>query len=104
MASPRERQEWTFFTSLHRADRGLGVAWWSILALRGVLPAALAVAMGVLINAVEGSRPLGGPLTAVGVVFVLMQVTGPIHRAVSADLGDRMAAWLYDDLTDACLS
>ena len=67
MASPRQRQEWTFFTSLHRADRGLGVAWWAILAFRGVLPAALAVAMGVLINAVEegdllvvGSRGRGG--------------------------------------------
>jgi ABC-type multidrug transport system fused ATPase/permease subunit len=104
MASLRERQEWTFFTSLHRADRGLAVVWWAMLVLRGLLPAALAVTTGVLIAAVENGDPLGGPLTAVGVVFVLLQVMWPVHRAVSADLGDRMAAWLYDELTEACLS
>ena len=100
----RERQEWLFFRSLHKADRGLATAWWSILALRGVLPALLAVAMGALISAVEGGDPLGTPLTVVGIVFVLMQVLYPIHAAVSGDLGDRTAAWLYDQLTDACLA
>jgi ABC-type multidrug transport system fused ATPase/permease subunit len=38
-----------------------------------------------------------------GVVFVLLQVLSPIHQAVSANLGDRMAAWLYDRLTEACV-
>ena len=37
------------------------------------------------------------------IVFVLMQVMKPIHTAVSANLGDRTAAWLYDRLTDACV-
>ena len=32
-----------------------------------------------------------------------MQVLGPIHQAVSANLGDRTAAWLYDRLTEACV-
>ena len=27
----------------------------------------------------------------------------PIHQAVSANLGDRTAAWLYDRLTEACV-
>jgi ABC-type multidrug transport system fused ATPase/permease subunit len=99
-----ERQEWTFFRSLHKADRGLAIAWWSLLALRGVLPAAMAITMGVLVGAVQHGDPLAGPLTAVGVVFVLLQVLHPIHSAVGFDLGDRTAAWLYDQLTDACLS
>jgi ABC-type multidrug transport system fused ATPase/permease subunit len=98
-----DRQEWTFFRSLHRADRGLAVAWWSLLALRAVLPAAMAVVMGVLVGAVQHGDPLAVPLTLVGVVFVLLQVLYPIHSAVSGDLGDRTAAWLYDQLTDACL-
>jgi ABC-type multidrug transport system fused ATPase/permease subunit len=98
-----DRQEWTFFRSLHKADRGLAIAWWSLLALRGVLPAAMAVTMGVLVGAVERGDDLAGPLTAVGVVFVLLQVLHPIHSAVGFDLGDRTAAWLYDQLTDACL-
>ena len=43
------------------------------------------------------------PLALVGVVFVLLQVLTPIHQAVSANLGDRTAAWLYDRLTEACV-
>ena len=36
-------------------------------------------------------------------IFVLLQVLSPIHQAVSANLGDRTAAWLYDRLTEACV-
>ena len=46
---------------------------------------------------------LAGPLTFAGGVFILLQVLTPIHRAVSANLGDRTAAWLYDRLTAACV-
>ena len=46
---------------------------------------------------------LAAPLTALGVAFVLLQVLPPIHTAISANLGDRTAAWLYDRLTDACV-
>ncbi len=34
---------------------------------------------------------------------MLLQVLSPIHQAVSANLGDRTAAWLYDRLTEACV-
>jgi ATP-binding cassette subfamily B protein len=100
----RARNEWTFFKVLPRADGGLAVAWWVILVLRGVLPAAFAVAMGVLVGAVQQGTPLAGPLALTGVVFVLLQVLTPIHQAVGASLGDRTAAWLYDRLTDACVT
>ena len=33
-----------------------------------------------------------------------MQVLGPLHTALSANLGDRTAAWLYDELTSACVA
>ena len=36
-------------------------------------------------------------------IFVLLQVLSPIHQALSANLGDRTAAWLYDRLTEACV-
>jgi ABC-type multidrug transport system fused ATPase/permease subunit len=38
------------------------------------------------------------------VVFALIQVLGPLHTALSANLGDRTAAWLYDELTGACVA
>src|SRR5215472_12125996 len=60
--------------------------------------------MGVLVAAVDKGSNLTGPLAAVGVVFVLLQVLNPIHTAMSANLGDRTAAWLYDRLTDACIT
>jgi ATP-binding cassette subfamily B protein len=99
----RERNEWKFFGVLPQGDRLLAIAWWVVLALRGVLPAVFAVAMGVLVAGVEHGNSLAGPLAFVGTVFVLLQVLTPIHQALSANLGDRTAAWLYDRLTEACV-
>ena len=99
----RERAEWKFFAVLIRADRGLAVAWWAVLLLRGALPAGFAVAMGLLVGAVQRGESLAAPLTAAGVIFVLLQVLSPIHQALSANLGSRVAAWLYDRLTEACV-
>ena len=42
-------------------------------------------------------------LIVVGIVFVLLQVAPPIHQAVSANLGSRLAAWLNDRLAEACV-
>jgi ABC-type multidrug transport system fused ATPase/permease subunit len=103
LARLRARNEWKFFAVLPRADGALAVAWWLILLLRGVLPALFAITMGLLVAAVQEGASLAGPLTSVGVVFVLFQVLTPIHTAVGANLGDRTAAWLYDRLTDACV-
>jgi ATP-binding cassette, subfamily B, bacterial len=99
----RQRNEWKFFGILPKADAGLTVVWWIALVLRGVLPALFAIGMGILVGAVERGDGLTGPLTLVGAVFVLLQVLAPIHRAISANLGDRTAAWLYDRLTEACV-
>ena len=103
MSRLRERQEWRFFGVLYRADPGLAVAWWAVLVGRGLLPAGFAVATGALVGAVQGGRDLAGPLAAVGVAFVLLQVLVPVHQAIGTNLGDRTAAWLYDRLTEACL-
>ena len=98
-----ERKEWKFFAVLPKADAGLATAWWTALLLRGVLPAGFAIAMGVLVSAVQRGVPLTGPLALAGAIFVLLQVLGPLHRVVSSNLGDRTAAWLYDRLTEACV-
>jgi ATP-binding cassette subfamily B protein len=84
--SLRERKEWKFFGVLPKADRALAVAWWL-----------------VLVGTVQRGDNLAGPLTFAGGVFILLQVLTPIHQAVSANLGDRTAAWLYDRLTEACV-
>jgi len=99
----RARNEWQFFGSLVRADAGLGSLWWLLLVMRGVLPALFGITMGVLVGAVQHGQDLATPLALAGSVFVLLQVLTPIHTAMSANLGDLTAAWLYDRLTAACV-
>ncbi len=99
----RRRDEWKFFGVLPKADATLAVAWWSVLVVRGVLPALLAIAMGVLVAAVQNKAGLLAPLTMVGVVFVLLQVLAPAHAAIGTNLGSRTSSWLYDRLARTCV-
>ena len=104
LARLTSRQEWKFLTVLPRAHPGLAALWWTILVVRGILPALFAIAMGLLVGAVERGESLVAPLGLVGTVFVLLQVLAPLHQAVSANLGSSTAAWLYDRLTVACVT
>jgi ATP-binding cassette, subfamily B, bacterial len=99
----RARDEWKFFGVLPRADSVLAYLWWFVLVLRGLLPALFAIAMGVLVGAVQRGDSLVAPLGLVGTVFVLLQILAPIHQALGSNLGSRLAAWLYDELTTACV-
>ena len=100
----RARDEWRLIRVLRRADPLLSAAWWLLLIARGILPALFAIAMGLLIGAVQAEGDLVGPLALVGAVFILVQILSPLHLAVSANLGSRTAAWLYDELTKSCVA
>src|SRR5262249_14075453 len=99
----RARKEWKFAAILPQTDRALAIAWWTVLVLRGVLPAAFAIAMGVLVGAVQRGDELLGPLALVAAVFVPLEIVAPIHHAIGSNLGSRTSAWLYDRLTAACV-
>jgi ABC-type multidrug transport system fused ATPase/permease subunit len=103
LAKLTARKEWIFFSVLPKADGPLAVGWWTVLVLRGVLPSVFAIATGLLVGAAQGGASLSAPLVLVGVAFVLIQVLTPIQTALSFNLGDRTAAWLYDRLTEACI-
>src|SRR5215470_8420880 len=98
----RERQELQLAAALSSADRPMAAGWWSLLLVRGLLPAGFSIATGVLVGAIQHGDRLALPLTVVGIMFILLQVLGPLHTALSANLGDRTAAWLFDELTGAC--
>jgi ATP-binding cassette, subfamily B, bacterial len=102
LARVRKRQEMRLAVALWHADRRLAAAWWGLLVVRGLLPACFAVAAGVLVAAVQRGSGVPAPLLAVAIVFIGMQVLGPLHTTLSGNLGDRTAAWLYDRLTAAC--
>src|SRR5688572_6995508 len=99
----RQRPEWMFFAALPKADARLALAWWTVVLLHGILPALFAIAMGILVGAVQSGASLAGPLGVIGVLFVLLQVVTPFQTAVSHNLGDRTAAFLYDRLTGMCV-
>jgi ABC-type multidrug transport system fused ATPase/permease subunit len=92
-----------FFSALPKADGRLAFTWWAVVLLHGILPASFAIAMGILVSAVQRGDSLTGPLGLVGVIFVLLEVLTPMQTAVSHNLGDRTAAFLYDRLTEACV-
>jgi ABC-type multidrug transport system fused ATPase/permease subunit len=95
----KNRNELIFASVLTQASPALSAAWWTLLILRGLLPALFSIAMGALVGSVQRSGDLTGPLVLVGVVFVLLQVLSPLHHAAGANLGSRTASWLYDQLT-----
>ena len=97
------RNAWKFFAVLPKADRALALAWWIVLVLRGVLPAVLRRRDGRARRRGAARRQPRRPARRRRRVFVLLQVLTPIHQAISANLGDRTAAWLYDRLTEACV-
>jgi ATP-binding cassette subfamily B protein len=103
IARLRARPEWALFGALRQAAPAHAVLWWVGLVVRGTLPAAIAVTSGWLIRAVTDGDPLGGPLVALAVVFILSQVVGPLHEAVGYDLGNRTATSLNDRLMAATL-
>jgi ABC-type multidrug transport system fused ATPase/permease subunit len=97
------RQELQFFAALFRAAPGHATAWWILVALRGVLPAIVSLAFGWLVGAVSRGVSTTGPLVLVGASFTMLLVLQPLHQAVSANLGSRMAAHLYDRLMAVCV-
>ena len=55
-----------FFGVLFKASPRLATAWWAVLVLRGLLPTLFAIAMGVLIGAVQHGHSVTLPLATVG--------------------------------------
>ncbi len=99
----RGSAEWRLGGALYAASRRLTITWWLLVIVRGLLPAAFAIAMGVLVSAVERGDSLVLPLTAIGVTFIALQSLGPVHDAVSANLGAVGSSWLHDRLLHACV-
>ena len=98
----RETAEWRFFGAMWQAAPRPAAWWWALIVLRGALPAAFALAMGALVSDVQAGDDLAAGLVLVGVVFIAMQALGPVHDAISTDLGARTLDWLQDRLHEAC--
>lgn len=102
IADLRAGAGWRCLGAMRAAAPGLTVLWWALVVLRGLLPAAFALAMGALVDRVHSGGSTAAPLVAVGVTFVAMQALGPVHEAVATNLGALLTRWLQDRLHDAC--
>jgi ABC-type multidrug transport system fused ATPase/permease subunit len=98
----RAMPEWRLLGTLPTAHRWLTVAWWALVVVRGLLPPALTISMGVLVGAVQRHQPLGPPLAFLGVAFIAVNALGPLHSTVSFSLGSRAGDFLHDRLVAAC--
>lgn len=98
----RESAEWRFLAILPKAHRGLATSWWTLIALRGLLPAVLALVTGWLVGAVQEGHSLAAPLIAVAIVFITSSAIGPLHDVIGVNLGSRTSTWLHDRLMRAC--
>ena len=94
----RRREEFRFFAALPRASRSLASAWWMLIVLRGVLPGLFTIAVASVVTAVSRHGSPVTPLVAAGAVFMAIQISGPMHEQLSANLGERLARWLHDRL------
>jgi ABC-type multidrug transport system fused ATPase/permease subunit len=97
----RERPSTQFFTTLTRSVPGLATAWWILLVVRALVPAGLAISIGLLVGRVESGGDLTGPLVVFGVVFVVSQVAPPVHQVVGQLLGHHFSSVLNERLMAA---
>src|SRR5262249_59162868 len=66
----RARQELQLAAALWRADRPMATEWWSLLAVRGILPASFSIATGGLVGAIQPNASLPVPLAVRAVLFI----------------------------------
>ena len=82
--------------------RSAGVGLVGAGGARSVLPPVFAVATGAVVGAVQEGRRRPGHSSRSAWCYRVAGV-GPLHQAVGENLGNRMSAWLYDELTDRVL-
>jgi ATP-binding cassette, subfamily B, bacterial len=99
----RERPATQFFVTMTRAVPGFATAWWLLLLLRAMIPAALAITTGLVVGEVESGGDLTAALVAFGVVFVASQVAPPVHQVVGQLLGHHLSSVLNERLMAATL-
>src|SRR5207342_503053 len=67
-------------------------------------PAVTSVGFGWLVDSITRDVSLVAPLVMVGSTFALLLISQPLHQLVSANLGAKMAAHLYDRLLSVCVA
>lgn len=99
----QQRPSWQFFGAMTRSVPGLATAWWAILGVRALIPAAIAVTTGWLVGSVQQGVDLASPLVGFAIAFLASQVAPPVHQVVGTLLGHRLSGVLNERLMTASL-
>ncbi|WP_112238871.1 ABC transporter ATP-binding protein [Kribbella monticola] len=91
------------FVVVWRSSPLLALLWWLCIVVRGLMPVVFAYAVGSLVTSVSAGTGTTASLTLVAGAFAVMQVAGPFHAQVGANLGLRVREWLHDKLAVAAV-
>ena len=97
----RDRAPMALARATWQASKPLAVAWWTLVVIRGALPAVLTLGLGALLADVEAGASTATSLTIVAGSFAVLGVSTPIHTQLGAILGERTSGLLQARLTDA---
>lgn len=96
--------EWRFLRVVWQAAPAQSAVWWGLVLLRGLLPSAFTLAVGLLVGTLQRHQPVLAPLALVGAAFILMNALAPVHEAVSGLLGRVAGYRLQDRVLSAALT
>ncbi|MBJ7602239.1 MAG: ABC transporter ATP-binding protein [Candidatus Dormibacteraeota bacterium] len=100
----RDSAGWRFLTILPSVSPAAALVWWGLIFIRGALPAAFAVSVGLLTRAIQLQANIEVALVWMAAIFIAMNAIAPIHDALSADLGYRAGSWLHGRLIQSCVN
>lgn len=100
----RTSAEWRFLNVVLRTAPAQAVVWWGLVVVRGLVPAAFTLAVGLLVGTLQRGEPALLPLLLVGAAFIAMNALAPVHEAVSGLLGRVVGYRLQDRVLSAALA
>lgn len=101
LASIAGSKEWKLITIFPSSNRSLSVMWFGLILAQAAFPVGFLLAMGNVIDAIEGGDSLREPLIILGVMFIGAHVVPPLLAEASQNLGDQVANHLNERLLEA---
>ncbi|MFZ5638811.1 MAG: ABC transporter ATP-binding protein [Pseudomonadota bacterium] len=89
---------------LYRSHPRLAMAWWGFIAVNSLLPIALTLSIGWIVESAMKGKIEPESLALLGFVFIALNMLSTLGEAVSGSLGARASEWCHRQLLQACLA
>ncbi len=91
-------------TILYRAHSRLALAWWGFILINSLLPLALTLSIGWIVESAMKGNVQPESLGLLGIVFITLNMLSTLGETVSSSLGARASEWCHRRLLQACLA